>query len=229
MIEEADFQKIGNAAIDLCVFVEKLRLGKKHREEANKLTHNVLNLIKQTEKIKEEPLTKRKKMKKLKIQFWRAEKALAMQILEQEGLPKRKVNDFIKIITMPCICKDELCLRGYDNEEDFSVDVIYFSSNTERDAYLKKAVKAITDELFTGKGELKIGEMCEVRDAKSACWNRRRLIAILPEKHYFRYITECVFDDRDFNYWEYARPITKRTEPKVEECGQLITYTWEEK
>ena len=52
MIEEADFQKIGNAAIDLCVFVEKLRLGKKHREEANKLNHNVLNLIKQTGKIK---------------------------------------------------------------------------------------------------------------------------------------------------------------------------------
>jgi hypothetical protein len=43
MIEEADFQKIGNAAIDLCVFVEKLRLGKK-----------------------------------LKIQFWRAERAQAM-------------------------------------------------------------------------------------------------------------------------------------------------------
>lgn len=43
MIEEADFQKIGNAAIDLCVFVEKLRLGEKHRAEADKLTHNVLN------------------------------------------------------------------------------------------------------------------------------------------------------------------------------------------
>lgn len=96
MIEEADFQKIGNAAIDLCVFVEKLRLGKKHREEANKLTHNVLNLIKQTGKIKEEPLTKGKKMKKLKIQFWKADKALAMQILEQEGLPERKVNDLLR-------------------------------------------------------------------------------------------------------------------------------------
>lgn len=53
MIEEADFQKIGNAAIDLCVFVEKLRLGDKHREEADKLTHNVLNLIKQTGKIED--------------------------------------------------------------------------------------------------------------------------------------------------------------------------------
>lgn len=131
---------------------------------------------KQTGKIKEEPLTKGKKMKKLKIQLWKAQKALCMQILEQEGLPERKVNGFIKVISMPCMSKDELCLRGYDIEEDIFVDVIYFSSNTERDAYLKKAVKAITEELFT----------------------------------------------------EGARPIG-RTEPKIEECGQLITYAWEEK
>ena len=92
MIEEADFQKIGNATIDLCVFVDKLRLGKKHRAEANKLTHNVLNLIKQTGEIEEkEPLTKGNKMrKKLKIQFWRAEKSLAMQILEQDGCLKKR-------------------------------------------------------------------------------------------------------------------------------------------
>ena len=94
--------------------------------------------------------------KKLKIQFWKADKALAMQILEQKGLPDSKVNDFIKITSMPCMSKDEFGLRGYATEEDFFVDVIYFSSNTARDAYLQKAVDAITDELFTGKGELKV-------------------------------------------------------------------------
>lgn len=52
MIEEAGFQKIGNAAIDLCVFVDKLRLGEKHKAEADKLARNILNLIKQTEKLK---------------------------------------------------------------------------------------------------------------------------------------------------------------------------------
>lgn len=67
-------------------------------------------------------------------------------------------------------------LSGANIEEDIFVDVIYFSSNTERDAYLKKAVKAITEELS----------------------------------------------------WDCARPIG-RTEPKIEECGQLITYAWEEK
>lgn len=166
--------------------------------------------------------------KKLKIQFWKAEKALAMQILEQEGLPERKVNGFIKIITMPCICRDELCLRGYDTKEDFFVDVIHFSSNTERDEYLQKAVNAITDELFTGKGKLKVGEICEVRSGDYVCWHKSELIAILPKKYTFRYFTKCTYDDKEFLCWRYARPIAKRTESKIEECGQLITYTWEE-
>ena len=129
--------------------------------------------------------------KKLKIQFWKAEKALAMQILEQEGLPERKVNDFVKIISMPCMFRDELCLRGYDTQEDFFVDVIYFSSNTARDAYLQKAVNAITDELFTGEGgELKVGEMCEVRDDKDEQWKKRKLVAILSEQYKSRFTAE---------------------------------------
>ena len=166
--------------------------------------------------------------KKLKIQFWRAKLALAMQILEQEGLPERKVNDFIKIISMPCMFRDELCLRGYDTQEDFFVDVIYFSSNTARDAYLQKAVNAITDELFTGEGELKIGEMCEVRDAEFDIWEKRKLLAILPEQYNRRFIAETEGCPDEYSSWDCARPIG-RTEPKIEECGQLVTYTWEEK
>lgn len=167
--------------------------------------------------------------KKLKIQFWRAKLALAMQILEQEGLPERKVNDFIKIISMPCMFRDELCLRGYDTQEDFFVDVIYFSSNTARDAYLQKAVNAITNELFTSKGKLRVGEMCEVRSGDYECWHKSELITILPKKYTFRFFTKCTYDDKEFLCWRYARPITKRTEPTIEECGQLVTYTWEEK
>ena len=168
-------------------------------------------------------------IKKLKIQFWRAKLALAMQILEQEGLPKYKEDGFVNIIDSPWIGKKKLFLRGDDSIYNWKISRIEFDINTERDTYLQKVVNAITDELFTGEGELKIGEMCEVRDSESACWNRRRLIAILPEKYYFHYLTECAFDDRDVNYWRYACPIAKRTEPTVEECGQLVTYTWEEK
>lgn len=167
-------------------------------------------------------------MKRLKIQFWKAEKALCMQILEQKGLSERKVNGFIKVISMPCMSKDELCLRGYDTEEDIFVDVIYFSSNTERDAYLKKAVKAITEELFTEGGELKVGEMCEVSDTEFDIWKKRKLLAILPEQYNRRFIVEAGDYPAVHSSWDYARPIG-RTEPKIEECGQLITYAWEEK
>ena len=152
-----------------------------------------------------------------------------MQILEQEGLPERKVNDFIKIISMPCMCRDELSLRGYDTEEDFFVDVIYFSSNTERDAYLEKAVNAITDELFTGEGEPKIGEICEVRDYEDKQWEKRKLLAILPEQYNRRFIAETEGCPDEYSSWDYVRPIHKRIEPTIEECGQLVTYTWEEK
>lgn len=168
--------------------------------------------------------------KKLKIQFWKAEKALCMQILEQEGLPERKVNDFIKIISMPCMFRDELCLRGYDTQEDFFVDVIYFSSNTARDAYLQKAVNAITDELFAGEGELKVGEMCEVKDYKDEQWKKRKLLAILPKEYKNPFVTESEVGNNGYCIlWNCARPITKRTEPTVEECGNVVTYTWEEK
>lgn len=230
MIEEADFQKVGNTAIDLCVFVDKLRLGEKHREEADKLTHNVLNLIKQTEKNKEEPLTKGNEMsKKLKIQFWKAEKALAMQILEQEGLPKEKRDGFVRIKDSPAlIFKTGVWLRGYHIYGDLKLDSIYFATNTERDAYLQKVVNAITDELFTGKGELKIGEMCEVRDDEDEQWRKRKLITILQEQQSYRFVVDSLERRRYIGY-EYARPIIKRTEPTIEECGQLVTYTWEEK
>lgn len=227
MIEEADFQKIGNAAIDLCVFVDKLRLGEKHREEADKLTHNVLNLIKQTGKIKEELLTKGRKMsKKLKIQFWKAEKALAMQILEQEGSFRDSEHVYMGL---PELCCDRIYLCDEAERGNLDVSARSFATNAKRDAYLQKVVNAITDELFTGKGELKIGEMCEVWDLEHKEWMERKLLAILPENYEERFIVSNFYYPNRYVPFSVARPIAKRTEPTVEECGNVITYTWEEK
>lgn len=94
---------------------------------------------------------------------------------------------------------------------------------------MRKAVNAITDELFSGEGELKIGEMCEVKDYKDEQWKEKKLITILPAQYEGRFIAEWEDNPSKHSHWNYARPITKRTEPKIEECGQLITYTWEEK
>lgn len=163
--------------------------------------------------------------KKLKIQFWKAEKALAMQILEQEGLPNRKEEGDVRIWDYSALFKEAIFLGGIDGH--ISHDI--FDSNAERDEYLRKAVNAITDELFTGKGELKIGEMCEVKDYDDKRWEERKLIAILPEQYRGRFIVEVKDYPTMHASRDCARAIAKSTEPKIEECGQLITYTWEEK
>ena len=168
-------------------------------------------------------------MKRLKIQFWRAEKALAMQILEQEGLPSCKEVGKVLILTQPALYAYDIVLRGRAKWDNLRIPYIEFDTNTERDEYLQKVVNAIIDELFTGKGEFKIGEMCEVRNDEDDDWKKRKLLAILPEKYDKRFIVEKEEYPYEHSSWDCARPIVKRTEPTVEECGQLVTYTWEEK
>lgn len=167
--------------------------------------------------------------KKLKIQFWKANKALAMQILEQEGLPSCKEDGFIKIVESPWIHGGKLWLRGRDSRDDWEVEVAKYFTNIERDSSLYCIVNSITDELFTGEGELKIGEMCEVNDCRTGNWEKRKLVAILPEEYNNRFITEWRDCPTKLKRWNFARPIAKRTEPTMKVCGQLITYTWEEK
>lgn len=165
--------------------------------------------------------------KKLKIQFWKAEKALAMQILEQEGSFRDSEHVYMGL---PELCCDRIYLCDEMERDNLDVSARSFVANAERDAYLQKVVTAITDELFTGEGELKIGEMCEVRDYDNESWRKRKLITILPEQQSYRFVVDSLEPHRYIGY-EYARPLTltNRTEPKIEECGQLITYTWEEK
>lgn len=164
--------------------------------------------------------------KKLKIQFWKAERALAMQILEQEGLPKEKEDGEIRIFCSPGLRDDNVFLRGASKSENLNIGWIDFNTQHDLNAYLQKAVNAITDELFTEEGELKIGEMCEVSD-DGVSWRKYRLLAILPDRYEMRFIIEN--GTLSWCTCTYARPIVKRIEPTVEECGNVVTYTWEEK
>lgn len=168
--------------------------------------------------------------KKLKIQFWRAKLALAMQILEQEGLPKEKKEGYIRIVMQPELLTETLYLRGKEHEYNLCIPSIDFNSNTARDAYLQKAVNAITDELFTVKGELKIGEACAISNEPQFldCYTGK-LIAILPEGLKNRYIIESAWDTNGWVCGEYARMFNRTERPTIEECGNVVTYTWEEK
>lgn len=167
--------------------------------------------------------------KKLKIQFWKAEKHLVIQILEQKGLPKFKNKGFVQINDSPWCCVERIDLRGSESEFDWGISKVQFDSNLKRDKFLQKVVNAITDELFPEKGELKAGEMCEVRDCEDEQWKEKKLITILPAQYEGRFIAEWGDNPSKHTHWNYARPIHNHTKPIVEECGQLITYTWEEK
>ena len=152
-----------------------------------------------------------------------------MQILEQEGLPKEKWG-FVHISDSPALDFElGVWLRGYQHGADSDLETIYLNSNSERDAYLEKIVNAITDELFAGEGELKIGEMCEVWNLDLKKWQERKLLAILPENYEERFIVANLCYPNRYVPFSDARPIGKRIEPKIEECGNVVTYTWEEK
>ena len=52
MTDEASLKKIGNAALELCTFTDKLRLKPEHRTQASKLVYNLLNAVATARKIK---------------------------------------------------------------------------------------------------------------------------------------------------------------------------------
>ena len=102
------------------------------------------------------PLQKGKTMtKKLKIRFVKFERALAMQILEQEG--KFDTIKHVRVRAYPQMEENCVFLRSWEREYDFSVRTIRFNGNAERDEYLNNVVKWISEEQFAnGAGEPKI-------------------------------------------------------------------------
>ena len=167
--------------------------------------------------------------KKLKIKFWKAEKALAMQIVEQEGLPREKNDGTVRINCGAFITDTYVSLRSFPRY-DYDIAIKMFDSNSDRDEYIDKITKAITDELFTGTGELKVGEMCEISE-NGVYWSKRIFVGEIDKSFGDEapFMAVNFFDEQYITRWEHVRPLAKRTEPMVEENGEILTYTWEEK
>lgn len=151
--------------------------------------------------------------KKLKIQFTKFEKALAMQTLEQEG--EFKESEHIKLNIFSGLYNDCFFLN-------FWISSMHFYTNQERDEYLNKVIRWISEEQFLE--ELTVGELCEVRNKNTDdVWRIRKLITILPEPYYSPYIVEA-HEGRGccWQAFEQARPI-KNSTLKID--GDI--YTWE--
>lgn len=160
--------------------------------------------------------------KKLKIRFVKCEKALVMQVLDQEG--EFADSEHVKIDGAPRLYLGEVFLRGKYTNNNLTPDFCSFGSNTERDKYLNNVVKWITDEQFTGYAGApqEVGELCTVSD-NGKHWRTARVISILPNKYKGRYIYE---DEGVHEGWAcatHALSILERVEPKTE--GDV--YTWE--
>lgn len=157
--------------------------------------------------------------KKLKIRFTKFEKALAMQILEQEG----SFCDSDHVGTgFPELCCDRIYLCDKEERGNLGVFVRSFEANAERDEYLKNVIRWISEEQFGEK--LTVGELCAVRNKDTDdVWRIRKLITILPEPYYSPYIVEA-HEGRGccWQAFDQARPI-KNSNPKID--GDI--YTWE--
>ena len=165
--------------------------------------------------------------KKLKIQFFKPGRSLAMIILEQKGLPKLKNDGFIRINAAPYIESYKLCLRGNFYSGDDMVTAYNFDNTHDRDLYLKTAIKAISNELFSHNKKLDVGSICEASDNRDfSNFVQGKLLAILPDSLTYKYIISCDSDPKGWTYKRYARSVFN---PIIEEeCnGLVVTYTWE--
>ena len=159
--------------------------------------------------------------KKLKIRFVEFERALAMQILEQEGYFDTMKH--VRVRAYPAV--DETCvfLRGWEKEYDYSLKTIRFNNNVARDEYLNNVIKWISEEQFATGGKLEIGKECEASD-NGEDWVVRSFAGKsakqLGEPRYLAYW----YDNLGYLIrYRYVRPLASFVRPKID--GDV--YTWE--
>ena len=158
--------------------------------------------------------------KLLKIRFVKFEKALVAQQLDVLGDEHFDGTKHVKLDGGFYLCEGLLSLINIATDERIKIDTIYFRNNAERDEYLNKVIKWISEEQFSMRGKIKIGSKCAVSD-NMVSWRKRFLLAVLPEDIDKRYITNGRFPGESES-WRYARPISGSDNLVIEDD----VYTW---
>lgn len=160
--------------------------------------------------------------KKLVIRFVKFERALVMQILEQEGL--FKATEHVRALGFPAISSGCIFLRGVDSSlrNDISVSS-NFPDNDARDECLEKVIKWISEEQFPTTGKLEIGKECEASYGGNN-WVVRffagKSAKQLGEPRYLAFLDKklgCLMR------YKYVRPLGSFVRPKID--GDV--YTWD--
>lgn len=157
--------------------------------------------------------------KKLVIRFVKFERALAMQILEQEGL--LKATEHVKALGFPAIGSGGISLRGVDSSLHNNISISSnFPDNDARDEFLVEVIKWISEEQFSGSDKLEIGKECEFSD-NAIKWFRGvfggKSAKQLGEPRFFAAGSDILVR------FKYVRPIDSCLQPKI--YGDV--YTWE--
>ena len=162
--------------------------------------------------------------KKLKIQFVKFEKAIAAQLLEVDGFNWVK-DDSTHIRLYPSgyltLWEEYASIPTVRNNNNISSTS--FNDNTERDKYLNKVIKWISEEQFATKGKLEIGKECEASDDGKDWFVRFFAGNSAKQLGEPRYLA---FWDNNLGYlirYKYVRPIDSCIQPKID--GDV--YTWE--
>ena len=161
-------------------------------------------------------------LKKLVMKFVKLDCALvAQQIIIYGSEYFDEKTEHTKIGRYICMDENSISLLPFKCGSMNTANIIYFDSDTERDKYLDKVIKWISEEQFGGNGKLEVGKMCEVSD-DNKCWQSRMLIAILPERYDYRFITNANDSETQWISWSYARAQTSCVQPTID--GDI--YTW---
>lgn len=105
---------------------------------------------------------------------------------------------------------------------NFNIGIRCFRDNAERDRYLNKVVKWISEEQFSSQGEFEVGKLYAFKYKRdNPVKFFRRLLDILPENVESRYIVEAPFQKKGWEACEVACP--PYVSPKID--GDI--YTWE--
>ena len=162
--------------------------------------------------------------KLLKIRFVKFDKVLVAQQLAVVGAEHFKETEHVKLDGDFYLCESLMSLINSATDERLKINAIYFRNNTERDKYLDKVVKWISEEQFATSGKLEVGKMCEVSD-DNKCWQSRILLAILPERYDYRFITNAAGYKTRWLSWLYARHVKSCVQPTID--GDVCTWEME--
>ena len=155
-------------------------------------------------------------MKKLKLRIAKFDRMLVVEQLEMTGSFKK--TSHVNIKGGLFIFANKVDLR--ESIEFWGSCSRNFHNNKERDEYATNLVKWITEEQFSGAGELEVGKMCEVSD-DGKTWTMRIYAGELAPELGKGFLVRHGLYDFEFFSVKYARP------PREQLTIDGDVYTWE--